>query len=324
MFKYIFGPVYSKRLGLSLGIDLLNSKICTFNCVYCEVRKTELLTVARKPYVKANEVIKELNLFFKVNSDVPLQYITFSGQGEPTLNSDISKVIKYIKEHFSYPICILTNGSLLNQKQVRNDLLQADLIVPSLDAVSDEAFNKINHPYKGITVNHIVEGIKKLREEFSGEIALEILFVKGINDSEEEIQLLKERIMSINPDKVYVNTIYRPPSFDDYDPISESELNTIQSDFESLLEKRSSKIKAKTLSETSLKIDLDKNHLLEQLKPMLYIRPSTLEDLYKIFYSYNSGLEIDQLKHMLEDFVEKKVIKIKQFDDSQFYCLSNK
>ena len=129
MYKYIFGPVYSRRLGLSLGIDLLGSKICTFNCVYCEVRKTEHLTTLRKAYVKANEVIKELNLFFKAHPDVPLQYITFSGQGEPTLNSEISKVIQHIKECYPYPVCILTNGSLLDQKEVRNDLHQADLII---------------------------------------------------------------------------------------------------------------------------------------------------------------------------------------------------
>ncbi len=319
MYQYVFGPVQSRRLGLSLGVDLLGSKICTFNCIYCEVRKTDQLTVERKEYVSAKTVIKELDLFFTSHPDIPLNYITFSGQGEPTLNSEISSVIKHIKRNYNYPVCVLTNGSLLNRQDVRNDLLQADLIIPSLDAVSDKAYKKINLPHSSVTVDDIVEGIKSLRAEFSGEIWLEILFVEGINAHEEELALLKEKIKEIQPDKLYVNTIYRPPSFNKYQPIKESQLSTIQSDFERLLGGNEMDVKNRPTKTSNQ--SWDQRRVVEQLKPMLNIRPCSLEDLSDIFCSYQSHLKEDQLKEILDDLIHKDILKVQDFDKKLFYCL---
>jgi len=319
LFKYIFGPVYSRRLGLSLGIDLLGKKICSFNCVYCEVRKTEVLTLDRKPYVSADKIVNEIDLFFSQHPNIKLNYITFSGQGEPTLNSDISKVIEHLKRNYSFPICVLTNGSLLHNKDVRKDLLRADLIIPSLDALSNTAFSRINHPHHSIKVDLICEGIKKLREEFSGLIWLEILFVQGINNNEDEILLLIDKIKELKPDKVYVNTVHRPPAFLDVHPINESELKNIQSIFDSVINnKLNNDVSVKSFPES---INISTNHeiLMEKIKPMLSIRPCTLEDLYKIFHSYDSCLKEDTLKCILKNLVENKVLKTKEYDNSKFY-----
>ncbi len=324
MYQYIFGPVQSRRLGLSLGIDLLGSKICTFNCVYCEVRKTDRLTVERKEYVPAKTVIKELDLFFTSHPDIPLNYITFSGQGEPTLNSELSTVIKHIKSNYPYPVCVLTNGSLLSRQDVRNDLSQADLIIPSLDAVSDEAYKKVNHPHPSVTVDNIVEGIKSLKAEFSGKIWLEILFVEGINAHEEELTLLREKIKEIQPDKLYVNTIYRPPAFDKHQPIKDSQLNRIQSDFERLLDHPMNESHEKNLSTEGLNKSWDQKRLVEQLKPMLNIRPCSLEDLSEIFCSYQSHLKEDQLKEILDDLIHEDLLHVQDFDKTPFYCLKGK
>ncbi len=309
---------------MSLGIDVLGTKICSMNCVYCEVRKTELLTDTRKPYVTASEVIEELDAYFEENPNPSLNYITFAGKGEPTLNSEISLIIKHIKEHYPYPVCILTNGSLLYKEDVRKDLMQADLIVPSLDAISDKAFKKINHPHQSITVDKIIDGIKLLRKEFPGELWIEILFVKGINDTPEEILLLKEKIKDIQPDQIYVNTIYRPPSFENYQSIDKSTLNNIQSDMDKLI--GTTFLSNQKINSTPVDIQYNVHHndFVERIKPILSIRPCTLDDLSDIFCTKTSDLKKNDIQSILEELVHKKILDIEEYENSQFYCLNKK
>jgi len=160
MYKYLFGPVPSRRLGMSLGVDLVPHKVCSLNCIYCECGRTTNLTLERKEYVPFDEVIKELEHF--MNNNPAPDYITFSGSGEPTLNSRIGDVLQYIKSnHPDILVAVLTNGTLFSDKQVRSELLSADVVLPSLDTASDSTFYKINRPFHSININDYIKGLEE-------------------------------------------------------------------------------------------------------------------------------------------------------------------
>ena len=166
MYKYLFGPVPSRRLGISLGVDLVTHKICSLDCVYCECGSTTNLTCERKEYVPLKDVLKELEHYFENNQNP--DYITFSGSGEPTLNTTIGKVIEFIKKNKkTVSVALLTNGTLFSKKDVRDDVMNADLIIPSLDAVSAQAFRKINRPCPDLNLEEYIQGLSDLRNEFN-------------------------------------------------------------------------------------------------------------------------------------------------------------
>lgn len=209
MYKHLFGPVPSRRLGMSLGVDLIPHKTCTFNCIYCECGPTTNLTTKIEEYVPFNEVIKELKHFFKDNP-VP-DYITFSGAGEPTLNSRIGEVLEFIKSNWpNTPVAVLTNGSLFSDKKVRAKLLKADLVLPSLDAASELTFHKINRPFHKLKLSEYIQGLVDFRGEFNGKIWLEVLILPGYNDNIRDLELLKKAFERIKPDSVQLNTLDRP------------------------------------------------------------------------------------------------------------------
>lgn len=208
-YNYLFGPVPSRRLGISLGVDLVPLKTCTLNCIYCECGESTHLTLERREYVPFAAVKKEL-LFYFGNNPRP-DYITFSGSGEPTLNSRIGDVLHFIKNHIhDIPVALLTNGTLFSQKQVRKDIKAATVIIPSLDAATEKVFRKINRPSPHLNVDKIIEGLIQLRKGYSGKIWLEIFIVPGMNDTEQELTALKEAIDKIEPDQVQLNTLDRP------------------------------------------------------------------------------------------------------------------
>ncbi len=207
--KYLFGPVPSRRLGVSLGIDLIPLKTCSLDCIYCECGKTNKLTTVRKEYYSIDKVINELKNY--LDESPPLDYITFAGSGEPTLNSGINAVINFIKNYYpGYKLCLLTNGTLFADQQVRAEVAGVDLIIPSLDAATETAFQLINRPHQDLKCHAVVEGLAALRREYSGEIRLEIFIVPGINDSREELTALKKAVSKINPDRIQIGTLDRP------------------------------------------------------------------------------------------------------------------
>lgn len=208
-YHHLFGPVPSRRLGISLGIDLVPHKTCSYNCVYCECGKTTDLTTERREYVKTAEVIEELREYLAPSPR--LDYITLAGSGEPTLHSGIGEIIRFLKAEFpAYRVAVLTNGSLLTDPAVRADLMEADLVVPTLNAVSEPAFRKINRPHGRITAAGVIEGITAFAREFQGAIWLEVFIVPGINDGDEEVGLIDAAVTAIRPDKVQLNTLDRP------------------------------------------------------------------------------------------------------------------
>ena len=223
---HLFGPVPSRRLGMSLGIDLVPHKVCTFNCVYCECGVTTKLTLERREYIPADEVLSELSGFLRDNPKP--DYLTFSGAGEPTLNSGIGRVLAAIKrEYTDIPAAVLTNGSLFSDPVVREELLPADLVLPSLDSASERTFRRIDRPHRGVDLEVYIQGLVDFRREYSGKIWLEVMILPGYNDNRDDLSLLKEAILRIGPDKVQLNSLDRPGTVKDLRTADEQTLGTI-------------------------------------------------------------------------------------------------
>ncbi len=223
---YVFGPVPSRRLGLSLGVDVIPKKLCNLDCVYCEVGRTDKRAMRRMEYLPANDILAELR---DALAEKPaLDFITFSGSGEPTLNSKLGEMIHAVKQMTDIPIAVITNGTLLYLEDVRRDLLEADVVLPSLDAVTTEMFLKVSRPHPKLQVGSVVQGLKTFRQEYRGQIWLEILLVKGMNDSDEEVLLMKQVLEEINPEKIQLNTVVRPPAESWVQPLEEERMKEIQ------------------------------------------------------------------------------------------------
>ena len=226
--KYTFGPVNSRRLGLSLGIDLLADKTCSFNCIYCEIGASPRVTCDRKEYTPTAEIIAEIDRVIRNQSgSKPIDVFTVTGNGEPTLHSGLGKIIHHIKEKTDKPVAVLTNGSLLHRTDVREDLFEADIVIPSLDAALEGSFRKINRPASCNTLSEIIDGLVIFSQEFTGKLWLEILIVKGINDTPEDILALQKAVTKIKPDMVQLNTVARPPLEKYAHPVSQKELEHI-------------------------------------------------------------------------------------------------
>lgn len=226
--KYLFGPVNSRRLGLSLGIDLLVSKTCNFNCIYCEIGAATIFTCERKEYTPTANIISEIDTLIATQSAAtPIDIFTITGSGEPTLHSGLGKIIGHLKKKTAQPVAVLTNGSLLHLADVRTDLGEADIVIPSLDSAREESFQKINRPAGSIKLEQVIQGLEQFSREFSGEFWLEILIVKGINDTPEDISALKKALTIIKPGKVQLNTVARPPLENYAEALSQKEMESI-------------------------------------------------------------------------------------------------
>ncbi|MDI6889172.1 MAG: radical SAM protein [Methanocellales archaeon] len=224
--RHIFGPVSSRRLGLSLGLDIVPYKTCSFDCVYCQLGRTTNKTIHRREYVPKQLLTSELKDYLAEDHD-RIDYITFSGSGEPTLNSKIGEMIGEIKQMTDIPIAVLTNGSLLFEKEVRDELKNADIVLPSMDAVTQDTFEMVNRPHDGLKIENIIDGLKKFRKEFDNEMWLEVMLVKGINDGGGEIERMASAISEINPDKIQLNTVVRPPCESFAMPVDAGEMREI-------------------------------------------------------------------------------------------------
>ena len=312
MYKYLFGPVPSRRLGMSLGVDLVPHKVCSLNCVYCECGRTTNLTIKREEYVPVNEVITELKHFFEKNP-AP-DYITFSGSGEPTLNSGIGKVLKFIKSNWNdVPVAVLTNGTLLSDKQVRTELLKADLVLPSLDAASNLTFRKINRASPKIYIEKYIQGIVDFKKEFSGKMSLEVLILPGYNDNTEDLKLLKKAFTRINPDTIQLNTLDRPGTVENLRPTSKAELQKI-ADFWNLdnVEIIASAPKRKNIK--AYREDTE-TAVLETIAR----RPCTLTDLSEIL-----GKHINEINKYLDVLEAENKITTERQERGVFYKKTNK
>ncbi|MDW7759596.1 MAG: radical SAM protein [Acidobacteriota bacterium] len=224
--RHVYGPVPSRRLGYSLGIDILRPKTCTIDCVYCQLGRTPRKTVRRGDFVDVEAVLAQVRA--AVESGRRIDHITFSGSGEPTLNRSIGRIVRAIKDMTDIPVVVLTNGTLLHRRDVRRDILAADIVVPSLDAATSTMFGRVNRPHASLTFDKMIAGLKAFRRGFPGQIWLEVMLLKGLNDGPAHLRKLKALIAEIEPDKVHLNTAVRPPAEKTVRALSREDLETIR------------------------------------------------------------------------------------------------
>jgi wyosine [tRNA(Phe)-imidazoG37] synthetase (radical SAM superfamily) len=304
-YQYLYGPVPSRRLGRSLGIDLVPHKICTYDCIYCQIGKTTEKTLVRKEYVPVTEILEEVGSFLQEETS-STDVLSLAGSGEPTLHSQIRSVIEGIKAITSIPVAVITNGSLLYEEEVRQDLLSVDLVLPSLDAVSSEVFRKINRPPKGFSVDKVIEGLVEFRNVYKGQIWLEILFCKGVNDSKEELVRMKKTVERIAPDRIHLNTVVRPPSEKWVVPLNQEEMETMRAFFGE---------RASIISEFDRHPPaVTERDIREEILKILKRRPLSIADLSK-----GMGIREDEIEKYIQPLVSEGKIHARVFGDSIYY-----
>lgn len=308
MYKYIFGPVPSRRLGMSLGVDLVPHKICSLDCVYCEVGETTLLTTERDEYISFEQMKKELEDYFSGGNPDP-EYVTFSGSGEPTLNNRIGDVVKVIRSlRPEIPIAVLTNGTMFSNKDVRQGLLDTDLVLPSLDAVTDDVFKKINRPEASLNVDEHILGLIDFRNEYNGKIYLEIFILPGLNDGREHIDKMRDALKRIKPDRIQVNTLDRPGVINGIRSATENELLNIIDRIGIDCMEIVSKVQDRK-NTTAYRADAE-NAILQTILR----RPCTLDDLSKIL-----GLHINEINKYLDVLQKEEKIEVIKQERGFFY-----
>ena len=315
--KYLYGPVASRRLGRSLGIDIVPLKTCTLDCVYCQLGKTTEKTIERRDYVPIKAVLAELKdrLNEGLKADLSAvrvaDFITISGSCEPTLNSQLGELIDGIKKITDIPVAVMTNGTLFYREDVRADCAKADVVVPSLDAGDEETFRKVNRPHKDISIEKLVDGLCKFRKEFSGQIWLEVFLIEGLNTDIAEIDKVKALIQRIHPDKVQLNTAVRPTAEPGIKKVDAQKLQTIASRIGQHCE-----VVADFPSRHAKKhIDSKAEDILSMLKR----RPCSLNDIC-------SGLSIhsnESLKY-INELREQGVINSEEKDGKIFFRTTNR
>jgi len=303
MMNYIYGPVPSRRLGFSLGVDLVPYKTCTLDCIYCQLGRTTQKTVLRNLYAPTADILEEVKE--AVTQKQRIDYITFSGSGEPTLNSGIGALIKKVKAFTTIPIAVLTNGTLLFMEDVRKDLLNADVVLPSLDAASDVMFRKINRPHDVLNLDSIIRGLKRFRKIYKGRIWLEVMLIKNFNDNTEELSRIKIAISDIHPDRVYLNTVVRPPAEIYAKSLSREEMMAVKN----ILDKS-----CEVIAEFHGQIVGEVQNVEDSIVEMVKRRPVTIVDIANVI-----GISETNAESMLEKLRAEGTIKERQYGTKSYY-----
>jgi len=292
---------------MSLGVDLVPKKVCSLDCVYCEVGKTSKLTGERKEYVLFDRVVEELRNYFEDNPDP--DFITFSGSGEPTLNSRLGDVIAFIKDiRPDIPIAVLTNGTLLSDKGVQEELKDVEIVLPSLDAVSDDVFRKINRPAEGFDIESIIDGLAEFRKVFRGKIWLEVFILPDYNLDDSELEKFRKVISRINPDSIQLNTLDRPGTESGINAASRIELERIKETW--------GLANVEIIAKSKPKKDLTsyRKDTMNAILSTISRRPCTVEDLAKIF-----GMPIVGVNKYLRVLEAEGKVEAQQQDRGIFY-----
>lgn len=300
----VFGPVASRRLGLSLGVDLLIPKTCNLDCRYCEVGPGRCFVTERGRFRDPEEVISQVARRLR-EMPAPPDYLTITGSGEPTLHQDLGLVLERLRILSPARLAVITNSTLLGDPAVQDELRPAQVVMPSLDAVSEEVFQAVNRPAPGLKAARILEGLISFRQKYPGSIWLEILLVEGVNDSEREIDLLVQAAQSISPDMVQLNTVVRPPAYGPTKALSRARMQAIAAKFGLPVQISAPSQARATPSDLPL-LDL----VLESTSR----RPGTLADL-----SMSLGVNPQELKQMLDDWQAQGKVQQELFEGRVYY-----
>lgn len=210
--KFVFGPVPSRRLGQSLGIDPIPQKTCNWNCVYCQLGRSTPMTNERREYISCDAILAEVTEALHSHSAGEIDWVTFVGSGEPTLHSRLGEMIDQVKSITSVPVAVITNGALSYLPEVRADLVLADAVLPTLDAGSEDLYRKINRPWPELTFERLVSGLTALRHEYTGKLWVEVMLIHGLNDGEQALRDIASALGRIRPDQVHLSLPVRPPA----------------------------------------------------------------------------------------------------------------
>lgn len=319
-YKYIFGPVRSRRLSLSLGIDLVLPKICTLDCVYCESGKTTQLVMERKEYIPTAHLIHEIEHYFSLNDkEDQIRCITLSGAGEPTLASNLEEILIYLaqfraKKGKTFKTAVITNSTLLYDPLVRKELLLADMVCPSLDTLDEPTYQSLKKPHKEATLARVLEGLKDFSQEYRGFLSLEIFLLKEYNDKLEKLLDMKETIESLNVDEVFLNTLDRPGVLENLKPCSFEDLLEIQKK----LALPYVKVPGEPSGTLELKVQdkIDITTIEQAIIAYVRRRPATLED-------FLTGLSIEAgvLDIALDNLMNKGILEASKQERGYFYHL---
>ncbi len=287
--RRIFGPVPSRRLGLSLGIDVIPHKTCTFDCVYCECGRTTDKTCERREFCPVREVLDDLEAHLSRMKEKP-DVITLSGSGEPTLYLPMGELIDEIKRLASLPVAVITNSSLLWKSEVRDELARADVVLPSLDAADDDAFRRINRPHELLDLPRIVEGLERFLKDYRGSVLFEILLIDGYNNDDRNIEALKTALGRMRADKIQLNTAVRPGTESGIEPLDDISMRRIRNLFGPRCEVIAS---ARTTRKHHEEADIE-----ETILSLLERRPCTAEDLHRAL-----GVSVEKAESTVHELV---------------------
>ena len=224
-YRYIYGPVPSRRLGISLGVSPIPKKTCNYSCIYCQLGRTDHLTNTRQMFYPVEEIIDELKIF--QDTLTPFDVITIVGEGEPTLYLGLGELISQIRKITPKPVAVITNGALLYDPELQDELAKADIILPTLDAWDEASFKKINRPHKSMKYSQVINGIETFSKEYQGQLWIEIMLMQGINDDDQALNQYKTMLKKLKFDKLYINTPVRPPAETDVNPVEHERINQI-------------------------------------------------------------------------------------------------
>ncbi len=307
--KHTYGPVPSRRLGFSLGIDIIPHKVCTYDCIYCQLGRTTQKTTAREDYAPPEQILEEIKLVLRQGGQI--DHLTFSGSGEPTLNKSIGRLITGVKKMSGIPVAVLTNGSTLSFADVRDDLSEADVVVPTLCSNDGSIFTAIHRPHPQISIKDVINGYCEFRRTYSGKIWLEVMLIKGMNDRPEHIAALKSVIDRIMPDRIHLNTVVRPPSEPSARPVSEETLQAIRTALGD---------KAEIITDfRSGPRQTSSDDRQEMILSIIERRPVTMSDL-----ATASGLHENEIVKIIEDLLRQRKVVISKQGNKDYYELARR
>lgn len=304
--RYVFGPVPSRRLGRSLGVDLVPFKTCSYDCIYCQLGRTTHKTIERKEWVPVAAVLDELKSKLACRPD----FITLSGSGEPTLHSHLGDIIENIRALTRVPIAVLTNGSLLWQKPVRDAVALADLVLPSLDAPDPDLFEFINQPHPEVTFDRLLEGLEAMQRERKGKYWLEVMLLGGYTALRGPVRRLADLTRRIRPDRVQLNTAVRPPAEDYALPVPQARLNELARLFDPPVEVIADYRGHRVLSESKA--------TAQAILTLLKRRPCTLDDI-----AQGLGIKQSEAVKLLEGLQAQGKVRDSRRDSRRFYRLAS-
>lgn len=307
---YTFGPVPSRRLGKSLGVNNIPPKICSYSCIYCQLGRTIKYSIERKKYYDPKAIADEVISIVSKLKRGKVDAITFVPDGEPTLDINLGKCIRLIKEGLSKRVAVITNSSLIYRDDVFNDLLEADIVSVKLDAITENIFKKINRPHPKLNLGDILDGIFNFKRAFKGKLYTETMMVKGVNDSKEHLDMIINFIRRLKPNKAFIAVPTRPPAESWVKPSDPDKLIYIYSKLSRYMPNRIELLNYKEEGEFGIK----EGDPLDEFVNIVSVHPMTLEDAYKFFDKRGLDPEktikilLDMGDIILIDYEDKKYV----------------